>query len=216
MSTTVIILIVVIAALVIGLAVAGVMLSRSRSSAQLQDRYGPEYERTLAATGDRRAAEAELAERDKRHSQFDVRELRPEERERYAASWAAVQREFVDDPDRAVNQADALVADIMSTRGYPTDDEERRADDLSVAHPQVVAHYRQAREIRQATAHGVADTEQQRHAVTSYRELIDALLDSDSGRTSHTDPSDTTSRQTTAGQTNGRHADVNTTEEQTR
>jgi hypothetical protein len=74
------------------------------------------------------------------------------------------------------------VVDIMRTRGYPVDDFERRAEDISVEHPQVVQHYRDARDTRVATENGTVDTERQRHAITSYRKLIDALLDRDSDR----------------------------------
>jgi hypothetical protein len=57
-GTAVVLIIVVLLVLV----VLGVVLSRRRRSAQLQQHFGPEYERSVAATGDRRAAEAELAE----------------------------------------------------------------------------------------------------------------------------------------------------------
>jgi hypothetical protein len=173
---TVIVLIVVIVLLVLALAAAGVLLSRRRRSERLQDHYGPEYERSLHETGDRRSAEAQLTEREQRHRELDVRDLHPEERERFSSSWATIQRGFVDDPVRAVGEADALVVEIMRTRGYPVDDFERRAEDVSVEHPQVVQHYRDARAVRDATVNGTADTEQQRHAVTSYRSLVEALL----------------------------------------
>lgn len=200
MGTTTIVLIVVIVLLVIALAVAGVLLSKRRRSERLQEHYGPEYERTLAETGDRRAAEAALTEREQRHRELDVRELSADERDRFSSSWNTIQRGFVDDPVRSVQHADALVVDIMRTRGYPVDaDFERRAEDLSVQHPQVVAQYRDARSIHDATQNGTADTEQQRHAVTSYRALIDTLL---GGADSH-------------GAVNGRHAQP-TTEERTR
>lgn len=182
MEPTVIVLIAVVAVLLIALAAVGVRLSRRRRSERLQERYGSEYDRALAGTGDPRAAEAQLVEREKRHRSLDVRDLRPEERDRFAASWAAVQRGFVDDPVLAVGQADGLVVEIMRTRGYPVDDFEQRAEDISVEHPDVVAHYRAARSVRDATEHGAADTEQQRHAVTSYRSLVEALLGHDPGR----------------------------------
>ena len=146
-------------------------------------------------------------ERDPRDtSQLDVRELRPEERDGFAASWTRIQQGFVDDPVQSVHEADALVVEIMRTRGYPVDDFDRRAEDVSVEHPQVAAKYREAREIRLATESGTADTEQQRHAVTSYRELIEALL----GHGSHDD-----TKPAAEPQTNGRHAHT-TTEEHTR
>ena len=53
---------------------------------------------------------------------------------------------------------------------------------LPVEHPQVVQHYRDARDTRVATDNGAVDTERQRHAITSYRKLIDALMDRKSDR----------------------------------
>jgi hypothetical protein len=202
---TVIVLIVVVVVLVIALAAAGALLARRRRSERLQERYGSEYDRELAETGDPKKAEARLVEREKRHSSLDVRDLRPEERDHFGATWAAVQRGFVDDPVLAVRQADGLVVEIMRTRGYPVDDFEQRAADISVEHPDVVQHYRAARSVRDATEHGTADTEQQRHAVTSYRSLVEALLGHDAGGQARDgDPHG-----------NGRHHTA-TTEEQTR
>lgn len=171
-----VVLIIVVVVLLLALAVGGFLLARSRRSQKLQDHYGPEYERSLNETGDRKAAEAELAEREARRKKLDVRDLSPEERQRFGASWTQIQRGFVDDPVRAVHEADGLVVDIMHTRGFPTDDEDRRTDDISVDHPQIAQRYRDARAIRNATAQGPVDTEAQRHAVTSYRDLVEALL----------------------------------------
>jgi hypothetical protein len=180
-DSTVIVLIVVIVVLALGLIAAGVMLFQRRRTQRLQEHYGPEYERSLSQTGNRRAAEAQLGEREKRHRELDIRDLRSDERERFAASWADIQREFVDDPKRAVHDADMLVLDIMRTRGYPVGDDggdfERRAEDISVEHPDVVQHYREAHAVRDATERGDVDTENQRSAVTSYRSLVTALLD---------------------------------------
>jgi len=173
-STTVIVLIVVVVLLVIAL---GVVLLRRQRSERLQEHFGPEYQRRVAETGDRRSAEAELTEREKRRKQFDIRELRSEERDRFRQSWNGIQSGFVDDPERSLDSADQLVVEIMRVRGYPVDDDfDRRADDLSVDHPGVVQHYREAREVREASGDGAADTERQRHALTSYRSLVDALL----------------------------------------
>jgi hypothetical protein len=180
-DSTVIVLIVVIVVLALGLIAAGVMLFQRRRTERLQEHYGPEYERSLSQTGNRRAAEAQLSEREKRHRELDIRDLRSDERERFAASWADIQREFVDDPKRAVHDADMLVLDIMRTRGYPVGDDggdfERRAEDISVEHPDVVQHYREAHAVRDATERGDVDTENQRAAVTSYRSLVTALLE---------------------------------------
>jgi hypothetical protein len=175
-SSTVVIVIVLVLLVAI---VLGVVLSRRKRSTQLQEHFGPEYERSVAAAdGDRRAAEAALAERRQRREEFDVRDLRPEERSRFRNSWNEIQRGFVDDPRQSLQAADLLVGEVMRTRGYPVDDDfDRRADDLSVDHPRVVQHYREARRVRDSK--GEVDTEQQRTAVTSYRSLIDALLGDD-------------------------------------
>ena len=184
MDTTVIVLIVLVVLLLLALGAAGVMLSRRRRSERLQEHYGSEYERSVRETGDRRAAEAELTTRERRHAELDIRDLRPEERERYRASWSDIQQGFVDDPVRSVHAADRLVTDIMRTRGYPVDDFDRRAEDISVAHPDVVEHYREARSVREATDDGSqVDADQQRRAVTSYRSLVEALLGSDATMT---------------------------------
>lgn len=175
MDGTVVVLIVLV---LLVLVVLGVVVSRRRRSSQLQQHFGPEYERSVAATGDRRAAEAELAERRQRREEFDVRDLRPEERDRFRESWNEIQRGFVDDPRQSLKSADLLVAEVMRARGYPVDDDfDRRADDLSVDHPRVVQHYREARRVRDSD--GEVDTEKQRTAVTSYRSLIHALLGDD-------------------------------------
>ena len=167
MSTTAVVVIVLVLLIV---AVLGIVLARRRRSTQLQEHFGPEYERSVASSGDRRAAEAELAERRQRREEFDVRDLRPEERDRFRGSWNEIQRDFVDDPRRALHSADLLVVEVMRLRGYPVEDDfDRRADDLSVDHPRVVQHYREACEVRDASADGAADvdTERQRTALTS-------------------------------------------------
>jgi hypothetical protein len=176
-DTTVVVLIVVI--VVIALAAGALVLARQRRSQRLREHYGEEYERSVSETGDRKSAEAALTERESRVRELDIRDLRPEEREGFTERWSAVQRGFVDDPAGSLRQADDLVVEIMRLRGYPTEgDFDRRAEDISVDHPQVVRHYRDARAVHDAG--GEVDTEKQRTAVTSYRSLVEALLGKDS------------------------------------
>ncbi|HEY2724263.1 MAG TPA: hypothetical protein VGI84_06220 [Pseudonocardiaceae bacterium] len=177
MSTTFLITVLVVVGVVLVLAGAAVLMSRIRRSQHLRAQFGPEYERVLAESGSRREAERALEQRWERHEQHDIRPLRPDERHYYRSSWQQVQRDFVDDPGQAVRNADRLVVVIMRERGYPVDDFEQRAADISVAHPQVVEHYRQARLIADSHQAGRASTEDLRNAVTSYRSLVDALLD---------------------------------------
>ena len=181
MSSTAVVVIVLILIVAV---VLGLVMARRRRSTQLQERFGPEYERTVsAASGDRRAAETVLSERQQRREEFDVRDLDDAERSRFRESWNEIQRGFVDDPRQSLHSADLLVAEVMRTRGYPVDDDfDRRADDLSVDHPRVVEHYRDARRVRDAG--GEVDTENQRTAITSYRSLIDALLGDDEAHVS--------------------------------
>jgi hypothetical protein len=184
-STTVIVLIVVVVLLAVAL---GVVLMRRSRSTRLQEHFGPEYERRVSEVGDRRAAEAELTERRRRREELDIRELRPDERDRFQQEWAEIQRGFVDEPTRSLRAADDLVVEVMRLRGYPVDDFDRQADDISVDHPDVVHHYREARAVRDASDNGDEgiDTERQRRAVTSYRSLVEALLGDGGHRTRET------------------------------
>lgn len=133
---------VLVAAVVVLLIVIGVLVQRHERSRRLQAGFGPEYQRVIEDRGDRRAAERELSDRQERHETFELRELSPEARADYARRWKETQRDFVDEPQRAVGEADSLVRSVMHDRGYPVDDDfERRAADLSVDHPVVVENY---------------------------------------------------------------------------
>jgi hypothetical protein len=144
---------------------------------RLREQFGPEYDRTLQRAGGRKAGEAELLQRRRRHRELQLRDLDSSELAEFQRRWTDMQREFVDDPARAVHGADRLVVDVMSARGYPTDDLDRRADDLSVDHPHVAQHYRDARRVAKADKRGNASTEDLRRALTSYRALLEDLLD---------------------------------------
>lgn len=168
---------VLVAVLIVVVVVLAVLLMRSRRSHRLQEEFGPEYERAVEERGDRREAEAELAERRERRSQLDIRPLEPGAQERYAERWQAAQRRFVDQPAPAVAEADALVSAVMSERGYPVSDEfDQRAADISVDHPVVVEHYRAAHAISLRATDGDASTEDLRQAMVHFRALFEELL----------------------------------------
>ena len=137
----------VVAAVVLGAALA---LGRRRRSTRLKERFGPEYERTVSAAGNQRAAEKELTERERTHNKLDIRALTPTERDGYAGRWQSVQTAFIDDPPGALGDADRLVIEVMRARGYPVDDFDRRAADISVDHPTVVENYRAAHAIHRS------------------------------------------------------------------
>ncbi len=169
-------LLVVIVVVVVALCALGLLAMRRRRSAQLRAGFGPEYERTVREHGDRSAAEAELHERRERRRSYEIRSLDPDARERYAERWRATQAQFVDQPASALADADALVGEVMRERGYPVDDFERQAADISVDHPQVVDHYRKAHATFVASAEQRASTEDLRQAVVHYRALFGELL----------------------------------------
>ncbi len=176
MDTVVIILII---AAVVVLAIGAWWYMQRRKRAQLRARFGPEYERAIDLTDDRRErreAEAELAERAARRDQLNVRELNPSVQARYVARWREVQAAFVDQPGTAVRDAEALVAEVMRERGYPVDDFETQADLISVDHPNLVENYRESHAIALRHERNEASTDDLRRAFIHYRGLFDELL----------------------------------------
>jgi hypothetical protein len=177
MSTWVWIVIIAAVVLALLLIAAAVMRRRQQRSAELREGFGPEYDRTVEDTGSRRRAEAELAERQERREELDIRPLTPAARDRYMDRWRDTQTHFVDDPGSSVGGADSLVQEVMRERGYPTDDFEQRAADISVDHPHIVEHYRSAHEIALAHERGEASTEDLRQSLVHYRALFEELLE---------------------------------------
>ncbi len=197
------IVIIVIAVIVIagGAAAAAqlVILPALRTS-RLRNRFGPEYDRALEAHSDKADAEHDLAERVRRRANTELRELTPPERAAHADAWAAVQRDFVDDPVGSVRDARSLTDTIMRTLGYPDGPEaedgvhddasfERRAEELSVDHPEAVARYRATWAAGHLAEADQTATENLRAALLAYRGLVEALLDGlpqDNGRNNGT------------------------------
>jgi hypothetical protein len=166
-------------------AVAGWSVARRRRSARLKEHFGPEYDRTVGDLGEQRAAEAELLAREKKRKKLDIVDLTPEVRQEHAVMWARVQTDFVDDPQDAVGRAERLVTRVMRERGYPIDDFDHRAADISVDHPDIVENYRGAHAIYQSQHDGDISTEDARQAFVHYRALFDRLLGSDQDVDTH-------------------------------
>jgi hypothetical protein len=175
MNTTALVILVIVVA--VALAVGAVIYLRRRRTKNLQRQFGPEYKRALDRYGDQSKAETELAAREKRVRKLEVRTLTAEEGARFTHAWKKTQARFVDEPSRAVREADGMVKEVMQTRGYPVADFEQRAADISVGHPNVVANYRAARDIAQRNNSGKATTEDLRQAMVHYRSLFEELLD---------------------------------------
>jgi len=174
MSTTSVII------LIIGvIAIAAILfyIWRKRRSQHLRARFGPEYDHAVREYGTREKAEQSLANREKRMEKIPIQPLAAPERDRFAERWVSVQALFVDDPAGSIREADALVCDAMRARGYPMADFERRAEDLSVDHPQVVKNYRAAHDIALRSDRKEATTEDLRRGLVYYRDLFDELLE---------------------------------------
>ena len=169
---------------IVGVIVAAIviwLLVRQARSRQLQRDFGSEYDRTMARSDGRSLAESDLRERRDRVEDLNIRPLSRPDHDRFTSEWTKVQAEFVDQPSEAVADADGLIQQVMTTRGYPMADFDQRAADISVDHPDVVENYRSAHSIAVKERDGDADTESLRKAMTYYRSLFDELLVVDDG-----------------------------------
>jgi hypothetical protein len=169
-------MVLVVIALVAIILVVTLLLVRKRRSERLKQQFGPEYDRTVKEQGAQRA-EAVLADREQRVKKLAIHPLSRDDRERYVLEWMQVQKEFVDNPSLALDEADKLVTNVMAARGYPMGDFEQRAADVSVNHAAVVQNYRSARTIVVRRSKGQVTTEDMRQAMVYYRSLFDELLD---------------------------------------
>src|SRR3954454_16272779 len=172
MPTWLIVVIVVVAVAVLGAVIW--LVTQEMQRKRLQQRVGPEYDRTVEENDNPRAAQRELAERERRHKELDIRPLSASARERYAREWAQVQENFVDRPSAAVAEADHLLVALMAERGYPTEGYEQQVADLSVRHAKALEHYRAAHATQQKR--DGASTEDLRDAMVRYRTVFEDLL----------------------------------------
>jgi hypothetical protein len=160
---------------ILAVAAIGWLILQKQRSANLKRRFGPEYDRAVKDLG-RSKAEAELTKREQRVARLNIIPITAVEAARFSSAWSALQGRFVDNPKGVVAEADLLVRELMTKRGYPMGDFELRAADISVSHPGVVTNYRSAQAIAVRDARGEADTEELRKAVVHYRTLFDELL----------------------------------------
>jgi hypothetical protein len=171
--------IVIILAAVVVIGVIAMAMRQRTTTAALRQRFGPEYDRTVEARQGRRAAEADLRERERQRAALDLKPLSEDTRARFAEEWQGVQERFVDQPAEAVVAADRLVYTVMERRGYPMGDFAARADLVSVDHPEVVDNYRSAHGVYEQAQVERASTEELREALVRYRSLFDELLRAD-------------------------------------
>jgi hypothetical protein len=177
-----------VALVVVGLVVAMMMRRRALARhAELERRFGPEYERAVDELGSPARADRELARRAERVQNFHFNDLGAADRSRFVETWNRVQAQFVDNPVVAVTSANELINEVMRARGYPVEHYEQRVADLSVEHPTVVQHYRAAHELSRSVHNGTVDTEQLRQALVHYRMLFADLLEEGTRHAAHSE-----------------------------
>lgn len=148
----------------------------ARRRGRLQQRFGREYERTVAGAG-RGDAEAELRERVRRHDALRLQPLDADSATDYARRWYEIQTRFVDAPPIVLGQAQDLVAQLMHDVGYTSDDgfEEELAL-VSVDHPDAASQVSGDRRLRWRDKED-ASTEALRGSFVRYRVLFTALVE---------------------------------------
>lgn len=168
-------IVVAAAAVAVLLLLVWAMRNRQRRS-HLQDRFGPEYDRTVSSEG-RRDAERRLSDVEREHEQLDIRPLSTTQRERYLEEWRQIEQRFVNDPADATRSAGSVVERVLHERGYPTNgDAEHRVAHVAVEHPDVAERYRHGRAMLDS---GETDTEHLRKAMIDFRSVFDELVTSD-------------------------------------
>ena len=111
-----------------------------------------------------------------RVERLHLRPLTPEEKTQLEREFSEIQTGFVDNPRASAYDADQLIDGALTRRGYPKADFERRLDDLSVEHPEVVRRYRAARML---VVKDDGDTETLRKALIEYRTVFVELANAD-------------------------------------
>ena len=170
--------VVIAAVVVVLLGAVLIVVARRRSrgtTAALRSRFGNEYDRVVGAYG-QRSGEKELRARLRRRRQLELRDLVPDERDRYSRAWETAQSTFVENPSTGLRDADLLVQQVMRDRGYPSERFEEREKLVSVDYPDLVEHFRSAHEVAVADEQSEQALEDRRQAMVDHRYLFDALL----------------------------------------
>ena len=175
---------IVIAAVAAGALLVLVMLfgmwRRRRRRDHLQERFGPEYDRTVSSEG-RRLGERRLSDVETQHEDLDIRPLSPAARDRYLNEWRQAESRFVADPGDSARAAERVIVRVLMERGYPTSGStEDQAAHLAADHPDVAERYRHGNAMLEADGNG-DETENLRRAVLDFRAVLDELVEVDDG-----------------------------------
>src|ERR1051326_222794 len=161
-----------VAAVVIAIVVGLLIYGRAHTQ-HLRERFGSEYDRRVAAVGNRWRAESELAYRETRVEEIKNHPLNEAERAKFIEAWRMCQSRFVDDPAGAVEDADRLVTEIMRAQGDTVNHDYDRITDVCAAYPERAADFRAANDILTEHRRGPASTENLRKAFLHFRALFD-------------------------------------------
>jgi hypothetical protein len=91
----------------------GLVLPTKANPIILQERFGPEYDRTVSDLDGRTKGESELKAREKPVGRLEILPLAPPEATRFSEAWQALQGRFVDSPNGVVVQAEQLVRERL-------------------------------------------------------------------------------------------------------
>jgi hypothetical protein len=94
----------------------------------------------------------------------------------FQTEWRACQARFVDDPDRAVYDADETILALIRAKGYSAKDDVERFEVISAAHPQIATDYREGRSLVVRHRQGTASTEDLRQAMSHFQEVFSELI----------------------------------------
>src|SRR5689334_21329116 len=88
-----------------------------RQSRSPRPRSGSEYDRAVAQSESRLAADRELRDRYRRHATREFSELSPRAREGYAAKWQELEGRLTTSPYHAINDVDDVVSQLIAELG---------------------------------------------------------------------------------------------------
>jgi hypothetical protein len=164
-----------IAAVLMLVGVGLLFVVRERRLRALKARFGSEYERAVEEYGSEAAAVRELRAREARVRKLRLRSLNQSQRRHVNGEWQKVRLLFIENPLRAVRNANHIVKSILHERGYRDEDFEHRLEDLSVDHASILGHYRAARALTEQEFDPRTATEDLRQAMVHYDAIIEEL-----------------------------------------
>lgn len=115
-----------------------------------------------------------------------LRHLSSNDREHFGREWRLVEAHFIEDPPNAVAEADRVVEQLLSARGYPVDklkaagsaltNSEPASSSAPLRAPVIAQNYREAHEIVLKQAQGQARGNELQRAMIDYRVVFEDLV----------------------------------------